>query len=298
MENQKEKRSQNEGRDTKNLSELLEFDFNQMTEGSAETPVSKQSKKEENDQLDSFFVDDMGLPPLPESDAAKHPNLTMSNAFSKAQEVKQKDKPQKSSAAKDSAKTQTTESEVPVSSVRRTWNIVKGVLVWSKEIIIALVLVWLLLTFVAQNSTVYGSSMAPTLENGEMILMNKFIYRFTEPQRGDIIVFTYDDPIQGEEYLIKRVIGLPGDTIEIMDGMVYINGTAYDESKYLEMSTEISGDISYPFLVPEDSYFVMGDNRANSKDSRFSEVGAVSKDQIVGKASIRFWPLDRIGFVQ
>ena len=298
MENQKEKRSQNEGRDTKNLSELLEFDFNQMTEGSAETPVSKQSKKEENDQLDSFFVDDMGLPPLPESDAAKHPNLTMSNAFSKAQEIKQKDKPQKSSAAKDSAKTQTTESEVPVSSVRRTWNIVKGVLVWSKEIIIALVLVWLLLTFVAQNSTVYGSSMAPTLENGEMILMNKFIYRFTEPQRGDIIVFTYDDPIQGEEYLIKRVIGLPGDTIEIMDGMVYINGTAYDESKYLEMSTEISGDISYPFLVPEDSYFVMGDNRANSKDSRFSEVGAVSKDQIVGKASIRFWPLDRIGFVQ
>ena len=200
MENQKEKRSQNEGRDTKNLSELLEFDFNQMTEGSAETPVSKQSKKEENDQLDSFFVDDMGLPPLPESDAAKHPNLTMSNAFSKAQEVKQKDKPQKSSAAKDSAKTQTTGSEVPVSSVRRTWNIVKGVLVWSKEIIIALVLVWLLLTFVAQNSTVYGSSMAPTLENGEMILMNKFIYRFTEPQRGDIIVFTYDDPIQGEEY--------------------------------------------------------------------------------------------------
>ena len=298
MENQKEKRSQNEGRDTKNLSELLEFDFNQMTEGSAETPVSKQSKKEENDQLDSFFVDDMGLPPLPESDAAKHPNLTMSNAFSKAQEVKQKDKPQKSSAAKDSAKTQTTGSEVPVSSVRRTWNIVKGVLVWSKEIIIALVLVWLLLTFVAQNSTVYGSSMAPTLENGEMILMNKFIYRFTEPQRGDIIVFTYDDPIQGEEYLIKRVIGLPGDTIEILDGMVYINGTAYDESKYLEMSTEISGDISYPFLVPEDSYFVMGDNRANSKDSRFSEVGAVSKDQIVGKASIRFWPLDRIGFVQ
>ncbi len=298
MENQKEKRSQKEGRDTKNLSELLEFDFNQMTEGSAETPVSKQSKKEENDQLDSFFVDDMGLPPLPESDAAKHPNLTMSNAFSKAQEVKQKDKPQKSSAANDSAKTQTTGSEVPVSSVRRTWNIVKGVLVWSKEIIIALVLVWLLLTFVAQNSTVYGSSMAPTLENGEMILMNKFIYRFTEPQRGDIIVFTYDDPIQGEEYLIKRVIGLPGDTIEIMDGMVYINGTAYDESKYLEMSTEISGDISYPFLVPEDSYFVMGDNRANSKDSRFSEVGAVSKDQIVGKASIRFWPLDRIGFVQ
>ena len=174
----------------------------------------------------------------------------------------------------------------------------KGVLVWSKEIIIALILVWLILTFVAQNSTVYGSSMAPTLENGEMILMNKFIYRISEPQRGDIIVFTYDDPIQGEEYLIKRVIGLPGDTIEILDGIVYINGTAYDESKYLDMSTEISGDISYPFLVPENSYFVMGDNRANSKDSRFSEVGVVSKDQIVGKASIRFWPLDKIGFVQ
>ncbi len=298
MENQKEKRSQSEGRDTKNLSELLEFDFNQVTDESVEANVSQQSKKGENDQLDSFFVDDMGLPPLPESDAAKHPNLTMSNAFSKAQEVKKKDKTRKQSASKVSAKTQSAEGEAPVSSARRTWNIVKGVLVWSKEIIIALILVWLILTFVAQNSTVYGSSMAPTLENGEMILMNKFIYRISEPQRGDIIVFTYDDPIQGEEYLIKRVIGLPGDTIEILDGIVYINGTAYDESKYLDMSTEISGDISYPFLVPENSYFVMGDNRANSKDSRFSEVGVVSKDQIVGKASIRFWPLDKIGFVQ
>lgn len=282
-------------RDTKNLSELLEFDFNSMTEETAGTEASNQSKKEENDQLDSFFVDDMGLPPLPESEAAKHPNLTMSNAFSKAQEVKQKDK---NAAAKGEAKAGSQEKEAAPSAGKRAWGIVKGVLVWSKEIIIALVLVWLILTFVAQNSTVYGSSMAPTLENGEMLLMNKFIYRFTEPQRGDIIVFTYEDPIQGEEYLIKRVIGLPGDTIEIMDGMVYINGTAYDESKYLEMSTDIKGDVEYPFLVPENSYFVLGDNRANSKDSRFSEVGAVPKEQIVGKASIRFWPFDKIGFVQ
>ena len=81
----------------------------------------------------------------------------------------------------------------------------------------------------------------------------------------DSVSYTHLDVYKRQEYLIKRVIGLPGDTIEIMDGMVYINGTAYDESKYLEMSTEISGDISYPFLVPEDSYFVMGDNRANSK---------------------------------
>ncbi len=282
-------------RDTKNLSELLEFDFNSMTEETSGTEASNQSKKEENDQLDSFFVDDMGLPPLPESEAAKHPNLTMSNAFSKAQEVKQKDK---NTAAKGEAKAGSQEKEAAASAGKRAWGIVKGVLVWSKEIIIALVLVWLILTFVAQNSTVYGSSMAPTLENGEMLLMNKFIYRFTEPQRGDIIVFTYEDPIQGEEYLIKRVIGLPGDTIEIMDGMVYINGTAYDESKYLEMSTDIKGDVEYPFLVPENSYFVLGDNRANSKDSRFSEVGAVPKEQIVGKASIRFWPFDKIGFVQ
>ena len=282
-------------RDTKNLSELLEFDFNSMTEETSGTEASNQSKKEENDQLDSFFVDDMGLPPLPESEAAKHPNLTMSNAFSKAQEVKQKDK---NTAAKGEAKAGSQEKEAAPSAGKRAWGIVKGVLVWSKEIIIALVLVWLILTFVAQNSTVYGSSMAPTLENGEMLLMNKFIYRFTEPQRGDIIVFTYEDPRQGEEYLIKRVIGLPGDTIEIMDGMVYINGTAYDESKYLEMSTDIKGDVEYPFLVPENSYFVLGDNRANSKDSRFSEVGAVPKEQIVGKASIRFWPFDKIGFVQ
>lgn len=296
MDNQKGKRVSPDVKDTKNLSELLEFDFDSVTETSAEKQTAQEeaaSSKEEH--LDSFFVDDMGLPPLPESDAARNPNLTMSNAFSKAQEKQPRpERAQKVQAApvkEEGAAVQTAEK-------KNVWEIVKGILIWSKEIIVALILVWLLLTFVAQNSTVYGTSMTPTLQNGEMIIMNKFIYRFTEPARGDVIVFKYDDPTKGEERLIKRVIGLPGDSVEIIDGAVYINGTKYDESKYLQIATEIQGDISYPFVVPENSYFVMGDNRANSKDSRYSTVGAVPKDRIIGKASFRIWPLDKLGLVQ
>lgn len=277
MDNQKGKRVSPDVKDTKNLSELLEFDFDSMTDASA-AQDENAAKKEEH--LDSFFVEDMGLPPLPESEAAQNPNLTMSSAFSKAQEKQPK------------------QERVQPAEKKNAWEIVKGVLIWSKEIIVALILVWLLLTFVAQNSTVYGTSMSPTLQNGEMIIMNKFIYRFTEPARGDVIVFKYNDPAKGEELLIKRVIGLPGDSVEIIDGAVYINGTKFDESKYLQTATEIQGDISYPFVVPENSYFVMGDNRANSKDSRYSTVGAVPKSQIVGKASFRIWPLDKIGLVQ
>lgn len=302
MDNQKGKRVSPDVKDTKNLSELLEFDFDSMTDASA-AQDENAAKKEEH--LDSFFVEDMGLPPLPESEAAQNPNLTMSSAFSKAQEKQPKQervqpadgfRTQKVQAASVEAQSGV-QADQPAEK-KNAWEIVKGVLIWSKEIIVALILVWLLLTFVAQNSTVYGTSMSPTLQNGEMIIMNKFIYRFTEPARGDVIVFKYNDPAKGEELLIKRVIGLPGDSVEIIDGAVYINGTKFDESKYLQTATEIQGDISYPFVVPENSYFVMGDNRANSKDSRYSTVGAVPKSQIVGKASFRIWPLDKIGLVQ
>jgi signal peptidase I len=315
MDNQKDKRGSSEGRDTKNLSELLEFDFNSMNndEASAENEQGAQAKQGD-EYLDSFFDNDMGLPPLPESEEAKGTNLTMSSAFSKVQEANKEQSTKSPEQAKKTTKqvenkTKTKKVKAknmpvpedvlePEAPKRRFWNIVKGVFVWCKEIVVALVLVWLLLTFVAQNSTVIGDSMLPTLEGGDMIVVNKFIYRFTDPLRGDVIVFDHVDPLKGEEMLIKRIIGMPGDTVEIIDGTVYINGMPYDESKYLAIPTEVMGDMDGPFVVPEDSYFVMGDNRVNSKDSRYDEVGAVSREQIVGKASLRFWPLEKISVIQ
>ena len=116
--------------------------------------------------------------------------------------------------------------------------------------------------------------------------------------RGDIIVFEHEDAVKGKELMIKRIIGMPGDTVELIDGDVYINGEKYDESGYLVEKTEITGNITEPFVVPENSYFVMGDHRSVSKDSRYSDVGAISKDQIIGKASFRFWPLDKLSIIQ
>ena len=203
----------------------------------------------------------------------------------------------KAKSGKSSEKKDIAEEELPEKP--KTWRIITGVLVWAKDILIALLVVWFIITFVAQNCVVDGTSMVPTLENNDRLIVNKFIYRFTEPQRGDIIVFNWHDPVKDEdERLVKRIIGMPGDTIEFIDGEVYINGQRYDESKYLEGKFYKTGDIKGAYTVPAGSYFVMGDNRDNSKDSRYSVVGAIPKSSIVGKASFRYWPLKKLSVVE
>lgn len=279
MENQKGKRGASDGQETTNLSELLEFDFDSVNNVGAADQNKQEAKpsagKQQEQSMDSFF-----------SDAEKQTQKKTTGSGTNKK------------AGKDGTAKAPKDPHDKALAKRSVWSIVKGVFVWSKEIIVALLLVWLLLTFVAQNSTVYGSSMEPTLYSGEMIIVNKFIYRFTEPLRGDIIVFEHEDAVKGKELMIKRIIGMPGDTVELIDGDVYINGEKYDESGYLVEKTEITGNITEPFVVPENSYFVMGDHRSVSKDSRYSDVGAISKDQIIGKASFRFWPLDKLSIIQ
>lgn len=155
----------------------------------------------------------------------------------------------------------------------------------------AVVLAVFIMVFIARSFTVDGPSMMPTLRSGERLLVDKLTYRFREPQRGEIIVFRY--PSDPSHHFIKRVIGLPGDRVEIRGGLVYINGVALEES-YTNSPT-ISRFTSG--IVPAGHYFVLGDNRNNSQDSRSPLVGYVPRKLVVGRAILRFWPLTRAGLL-
>lgn len=161
-----------------------------------------------------------------------------------------------------------------------------------KTLVGAAVLALLIMTFVARAFTVDGPSMLPTLHDGERLMVDKLSYRFREPQRGEIVVFRY--PANPREHFIKRVIGLPGDVVEIRGGRVYVNGTALDEP-YL--ATPTWGQFG-PVQVPPGRYFVLGDNRNNSEDSRYPQVGFVPRSYLEGRALWRFWPPSRVGLLR
>ncbi len=154
---------------------------------------------------------------------------------------------------------------------------------WIRSIAIAVVLALLVRSFLIKPFQVEGGSMYPTLKDHEYLIVNKFVYCFDQPQRGDIIVFRYS---QGTDY-VKRVVGLGGDVIEIREGLVYCNSKALDEP-YLpqEMDMQDYG----PVEVPPGSVFVMGDYRRNSKDSRDPSVGFISLERIEGRAMLVYWP--------
>ena len=151
-----------------------------------------------------------------------------------------------------------------------------------------------IVTFVGQRTRVSGSSMYDTLEDGDNLIVEMVSYRFSDPQRFDVIVFE----VSGLDhvYYIKRIIGLPGETVQISDGNIYIDGELLEEDYGYEAITD-PGLASSPITLGDDEYFVLGDNRNDSSDSRFGVVGNVSRSQIVGRAWVRIWPLNKIGFV-
>ncbi|MBO8126259.1 MAG: signal peptidase I [Firmicutes bacterium] len=163
---------------------------------------------------------------------------------------------------------------------------------YVESIVIAVLLAMFIMTFIGRSYVVDGSSMVPTLHNGERLLVDKLTYRFSEPKRGDIIVFKF--PANPKYRYIKRVIGIPGDKIMIENGSVYLNGVRLEEPYVSEPVKERFG----PFEVPEDRVFVLGDNRNNSQDSRYTLVGYVPYKLIEGRALIRYWPLTRIDLIQ
>ena len=155
---------------------------------------------------------------------------------------------------------------------------------WVITILVAVLAVVLLQSFVIVNANVPTGSMEDTIMAGDRIIAGRFSYWFSDPERGDIVVFRYPD--DETKLYVKRIIGLPGDTVEISDGTVYINGEALEEP-YLDVET--IGEFG-PYEVPEDSYFMMGDNRNDSQDSRYWENTYVKRDKILGKVYFTYLP--------
>lgn len=153
--------------------------------------------------------------------------------------------------------------------------------------IIFIVVVLFIAIYVVGLQQIVGDSMNPTLKNNNIIIIDKFTPRFLNIKRGDIISFYYDET----KFLIKRVIGLPGEYLEIKDNKIYINNEAIDD--YVEDCDMMNFKLEFLGYdkIPEDMYFVMGDNRGNSLDSRDYRVGLIKKEDIVGKQIIRVWPL-------
>lgn len=162
-------------------------------------------------------------------------------------------------------------------------------------LLIVVALTFLFVQFVAQRTHVNGDSMNATLENGDNLIVDKLSYRFKAPERFDIIVFPYQ--YKEDTYYIKRIIGMPGETVQIIDGMVYIDGEMLNET-YGKEVMQYAGIASDPIELGEDEYFVLGDNRNNSSDSRDPSVGNIHRDQIIGKAFIRIWPLNKFGILK
>lgn len=153
---------------------------------------------------------------------------------------------------------------------------------------------FLIITFVGQRTKVSGNSMYDTLENGDNLILEKLSYRFHEPERFDIVVFRYTH--KKNTFYIKRVIGLPGETVQIVDSKIYINGEILEENYGYEPIQDAKR-ASEPITLGEDEYFVLGDNRNDSSDSRDPAVGNVTRSQIIGKAWLRIWPLNKIGLI-
>lgn len=151
--------------------------------------------------------------------------------------------------------------------------------------------------FIIQPVEVDGKSMEDTLNNGNHLLLEKVSYWFGDPERYDVVVFQPYDTDE-EMYYIKRIIGLPGETVQILDNIIYINGEPLQENHGKENEIRDNGIASEPVTLGEEEYFVLGDNRNSSKDSRSESVGAIKRDSILGKAWCRFWPLNKFGFIK
>ena len=174
-------------------------------------------------------------------------------------------------------------------------NIMKEILSTSIYLLVVLCAAYLIITYVGQRTQVSGSSMETTLSDGDNLLVDKITYRFSEPKRFDIIVFPFQ--YDTDTYYIKRIIGMPSETVQIdYDGNIYINGSLLEESYGREV-IQNPGRAAEPITLGEDEYFVMGDNRNNSEDSRYADMGNVKKRNIIGKVWFIASPWSRFGFV-
>ncbi len=176
------------------------------------------------------------------------------------------------------------------------WLDIKEFLKDTFGYIIYILIILFIAVYIVGLQQVVGPSMSPTLENGDILILDKATYKLFDIKRNDVIAF-YSSK---SKYLIKRVIGMPGDYIEFKNNNLYINNKLVEE-EYLDESI-ITEDFNLYSLgyskIPEDMYFVLGDNRSNSSDSRDSTIGLIKKKDIIGKVRFRIWPLNQMKFVK
>lgn len=172
---------------------------------------------------------------------------------------------------------------------------IKNTLELMKEPLLAVLSALLISQFLIMHTRIPSGSMIPTIEPGDHLIVNLIPSYYREPKKGEIVVFEY-----GGEHLIKRVIGEPGDIIDLLEGKVYVNGKEVDETSYIHTynsTREYAGsEIDFPYTVPKDSYFMMGDNREGSADSRI--FGAISKDAIIAIGALKIFPFQTIGILK
>lgn len=172
-------------------------------------------------------------------------------------------------------------------------DILKEILGTSLYLLVVLILTFVLIKYVGQRTRVEGSSMESTLSDGDNLIVEKISYRFHDPERFDIIVFPFR--YEKKTYYIKRIIGLPGETVRIdYEGNIYINDELLQEGYGREVILD-PGRAAETIVLGEDEYFVMGDNRNNSTDSRFDIVGNIKRDEIIGRAWVRITPFSKFG---
>lgn len=174
-------------------------------------------------------------------------------------------------------------------------TVVKEVLTWTIEILMTLLLAFTFVYFIGLRTSVVGQSMAETLNGGDEILVNRFVYKVTDPKVNDIIVFLPNGN-EKSHYYVKRVVALPGDTVLIQKGQLYVNGKPFEEE--VDVSPmEDAGLAAEEITVGDNEFFVLGDNRNNSEDSRFANIGSIKKEHIIGKAWFRVAPWGDFGFL-
>lgn len=168
---------------------------------------------------------------------------------------------------------------------------------YIEAFVVAVILALFIITFIAQSFLVQGSSMEPSLTHGQRLLVDKISLRFVEPRRGEVVVFRY--PADHRRKFIKRIIGRPGDEIIINQGQVFVNSERLEEPYINGPTFGAFGNPRFgPVVVPPHSFFVLGDNRRNSDDSRYPDVGFVSFDHLIGRALFVYWPIPSAGFLR
>ena len=174
-------------------------------------------------------------------------------------------------------------------------NVMRELLGMLVYVGIVLAITFLIITFVGQRTHVSGESMENTLDNSDQLIVDKLTYRFHDPERFDIIVFPFR--YKDNTYYIKRIIGLPGETVQIVDGDIYINGEVLEESYGREVIQD-PGLAAEPITLGDDEYFVLGDNRNYSSDSRDPSVALIHRNEIIGRAWLRIWPFRSFGILK